>query len=285
VSVQVGQPLVREAGLADRVVAHITAQLLDGTLPRGTKVPPERVLAEQFGVSRTVIREAVRTLVSKGLMETRGGSGTYVRAPDAAVAAESMSLLLRLHHGNNPISYEKIHEVRRVLEVEIAALTAKRATPEAIAALEAAVERLRGARHDREAFVSADVAFHAALAAATGNELFPVLLNSIADVMAEVRYLGFTVPGAFENAIAFHEQLLAAVRAGDEAAAVRAMKAHLRDSERALLRGLLIGAAQGIDVLPRAAGQHHRGPRATQGLGDSTLPQVISAALPSSAKR
>lgn len=244
-SVQVGQPLAREVGLADRVVAHITAQLLDGTLPRGTRVPPERVLAEQFGVSRTVIREAVRTLVSKGLMETRGGSGTYVRAPDAAMAAESMSLLLRLNHANTPIPYEKIHEVRRMLEVEIAALAAKRATPEAIATLEAEIERLRGARHDREAFVSSDVAFHAALAAATGNELFPVLLNSIADVMAEVRFLGFTVPGGFESAVTFHERLLAAVRAGDAPAAVRAMKEHLRDSERVLLRGLQIRATHG----------------------------------------
>lgn len=236
--------MVREAGLADRVADHMTERVLDGTLKRGNRLPPERILAEQYGVSRTVIREAVRTLVSKGLLETRGGSGTYVRSPDPASVAESMSLLLRLHHGNTAVPYDKVHEVRLVLEVEIAGLAARRAQPEDLLALEREIERQRQADHDRDAYVASDVAFHAALATAAHNELFPVLLNSISDVMAEVRQLGFQVPGSHEIAVRHHEQILEAVKARDAAAATRAMKAHLRDSERTLLRGLEIAAAR-----------------------------------------
>ena len=243
-SLTVGQPMVREAGLADRVADHMTERVLDGTLKRGNRLPPERILAEQFGVSRTVIREAVRTLVSKGLLETRGGSGTYVRSPDPAAVAESMSLLLRLHHGNTAIPYDKVHEVRLVLEVEIAGLAARRAQPDDLRAMERELERQRGADADRAAYVASDVAFHAALAAAAHNELFPVLLNSISDVMAEVRQLGFGVPSTHEAAIMHHERILAAVTARDAPAAVRAMKAHLRDSERVLRQGLEMEAAR-----------------------------------------
>ncbi len=240
----VGEPLRREAGLADRVAAHLTERVLDGTLHRDKRVPPERVLAEQYGVSRTVIREAVRTLVSKGLMETRGGSGTYVRGPDPAAAAQSMTLLLRLHHGNMPIPYEKIHEVRCVLEVEIATLAAQRATPDDLAALEREIERQRQGNDDRDTYVVGDVTFHAALASATHNELFPVLLNSISDVMTEIRQLGFSVPGSHGVALMHHERILAAVRAGDAGAAQGAMREHLKDSARTLRQGLELEAAR-----------------------------------------
>jgi GntR family transcriptional repressor for pyruvate dehydrogenase complex len=244
VSLRVGHPLLREPALADRVAEHMMDLVLDGTLSSGMRLPPERILAEQFGVSRTVIREAVRTLVSRGVLETRGGSGSYVRGPDPAAAARSVTLQLRLHHGSTPVPYTKIHEVRRVLEVEIAALAAERAQVNDIAALEREVERQRRARHDRDAYVASDVAFHAALAMATHNELFAVLLNSIQDVMMEVRRLGFQVPGSVDNGLMHHERVLAAVKAGDAAAAARAMTDHLHDSARILREGLEIEAAR-----------------------------------------
>lgn len=233
-----GELLKRETKLADRVAQHMTERLLDGTLPHGERLPPERVLAEQYGVSRTVIREAVRVLASKGLVETRGGSGTYVRGPNAEAVAESMALLFRLHQGSTPVDYEMVHEVRRVLEVEIAPLAARRATAEDIESLKAALERQRASRHDREAHAAYDLAFHAALATATHNPLFPVLLNSVSDVMREVRSVGFLVPGSFDNGLMHHERLIAAVKLQDAAAARRAMQEHLRDSQRILRKGL-----------------------------------------------
>ena len=242
-----GEVLKREVKLADRVAQHMTERLLDGTLLRGERLPPERLLAEQYGVSRTVIREAVRVLASKGLMETRNGSGTYVRSPNVGAVAESMALLFRLHQGNTPVDYELVHEVRRVLEVEIAALGARRATAEDIAALETALELQRAARLDRDTYTAYDVDFHAALATATHNPLFSVLLNSVSDVMREVRTLGFLVPGAIDNGLMHHERLIAAVKMQDGTAAKKAMQEHLRDSQRILREGLQLEAEAAQD--------------------------------------
>jgi len=236
--------MVRESGLADRVARHVTEQVLTGALERGTQLPAERILAEQYGVSRTVIREAIRSLVSKGMMEIRSGSGTYVRGPDAAAATESISMLLRLHQGNGPIAYQKALEIRRVLEVEIAGLAAERATDTDLAILEAEMIRLREAESDREAFIRSDVAFHGALAAATRNELFVVVLNSIADVMREVRRLGFETPFGFTSALHYHSQLLDAIRARDAQASRRIMEEHLEDSGQILRQGLEIEATR-----------------------------------------
>jgi GntR family transcriptional repressor for pyruvate dehydrogenase complex len=195
-------------------------------------------------VSRTVIREAVRTLASRGLLETHGGSGIFVRRPDPTSAGASISLLMRLHHGDEAVRYDKVHEVRRVLEVEIAALAAKRAQPDDIEAIERQIERQRRGMSDREVYVASDVAFHAALAAATHNELFSALLDSIADIMTEVRQLGFNVPSAQESALAHHLRILENIKTGNPTGAARAMKEHLRDSNSILRQGLEIAAAR-----------------------------------------
>jgi GntR family transcriptional repressor for pyruvate dehydrogenase complex len=236
----IGQPIMREAGLADRVAAHMMERVLDGTVQPGTRLPPERALAEQYGVSRTVIREAVRILVSRGLLETRAGSGTYVRDPGPTSVAESMSLLLRLHHGATAIPYVMVHEVRVVLETEIAGLAARRALADDIAALEREIARQResGAAADHDTAISSDAAFHVALAMATHNDLFPILLYSISGMMTDIRRLGFKVPGAYDNVLAHHERILSAVRGRDSASSIRAMRAHLGDAQRILRQGL-----------------------------------------------
>lgn len=241
---QVGQPLVRESGLADRVAQHLSEQILAGELERGRQLPAERNLAEQFGVSRTVIREAIRSLVSKGMLEIRSGSGTYVRGPDTAAATESITLLLRLHHRSGESADQKAMEIRRVLEVEIAGLAAERATTEDLALLELEVERLRQAKHNREAYIRSDVEFHSALARATHNELFVVVLSSIADVLREVRRLGFETPHGYDSAVYFHTRLLDAVANKDAVAARRIMEQHLADAGEILRQGMEIEAAR-----------------------------------------
>jgi len=236
-TVEIGRTPGREGSLSDRVAEHIMERMLDRTLSGGTRLPSERLLAEQYGVSRTVIREAVRTLSSKGLLETRGGSGSYVRRVDATTAGPFMAFLLRLNHGGAPVPYQKIHEVRRMLEVEIVALAAQRATSEDIEALQRAVKRHRHAE-DPSVAASADAAFHAMLALATHNELFPVLLNSISNVMTEVRQRGLMVADSSLIAVEQHAQILEAVIAHDVVAASEAMAVHLHFSKQVYLRSL-----------------------------------------------
>src|ERR1044072_4366305 len=96
-------------------------------LKPGDALPSERELGEQFGVSRTVIREAVRALAAKGVIDVRTGSGLRVAACGAATVSESMSLFMR---GRSTLDYPKVHEVRAMLEVEVAGLAAERASRE-----------------------------------------------------------------------------------------------------------------------------------------------------------
>ena len=122
------EPLEREQRLYERVVDRIIALIQDGTWAAGDRLPPERDLAEAFGVSRTVVREAVKTLEARGVLETLAGSGVYVRPPDSAMVSRSLRMYLQLLDQDDLDL--RLAEIRCVLEVEIAALAAARATAE-----------------------------------------------------------------------------------------------------------------------------------------------------------
>ncbi|MBI1879147.1 MAG: FadR family transcriptional regulator [Chloroflexi bacterium] len=212
---QLFKSLQREATLSDRVTDQIENLIIANHLQPGDQLPPERELARQFGVSRTVVREAIRGLVAKSLLEVRSGGGTVVRRPTAEVVAQSMSLFLR---GAQPtVNYEKIHEVRRLLEIEIAGLAAERHTEADLVRIEENLARI-------------DIAFHAALAQATHNELFNLLLDSLADIMYEVRISGFTVPNAMARGLTYHSAIFEQVQASNPAGARRAMSEHLAEA-------------------------------------------------------
>src|SRR5918998_4310045 len=220
----------REASLASRVTAHLERLILDSHLRPGDRLPSERHLAGQFAVSRTVIREAVRSLAARGLLEVRSGSGTVVGALPFDSAAESMGLLLNLGITSGRIDLGKVMEVRRMLEVEIAGLAASHATAEDIASLVAILSEAESGVEDEETFVRTDVNFHAALARATHNELFLVLLASIGDVLVQLRRLGWRTPGAAARALAHHRKVLERVADGDINGAREAMNAHMDEA-------------------------------------------------------
>src|SRR5687768_18134604 len=112
--------VTREPRLSDKVADMMLETILSRRLEVGDRLPSERELGEQFGVSRTVVREAVRALVAKGVIEVRSGSGLRVAAVDAAAVTESMSLYMR----GGTLDFEKVHEVRALLEVHIAGIAA-----------------------------------------------------------------------------------------------------------------------------------------------------------------
>ena len=219
--------IAREATLAHHVAAELEGLIVGQGFRPGERLPSERELAERFGVSRTVVREAVRGVAAKGLLEVRAGSGTVVRKPSSEVVAASMTLLLSMSGGAAP---EKIVEVRRLLEVEIAGLAAERRTDEDLAMLASIIQTASEEIEDPETFVATDVAFHASLALATHNELFGVLLESIANVMVEVRVVGLRVPGTPGRALAFHRDIFACVERRDAAGARAAMDRHMDEA-------------------------------------------------------
>jgi GntR family transcriptional repressor for pyruvate dehydrogenase complex len=209
--------------LVDRVVNDIQRLIVDGQLEPGMKLPPEREVAEQIGVSRTVVREAVRILVARGLLTTRRGVGTIVQQITQDHVSERLNLLMR----TSGISLAKLHEVRSILEVEIAGLAALQATDEDIADLQRILAEMDEAKSSPDGFADKDAEFHTGLAQTTHNPLFSVLLDSIRDLMQDVRLSVSRYPDLFATVMPDHQTVLDRIIARDVDGARQAMQAHL----------------------------------------------------------
>lgn len=227
--------LSREPSLSSQVVDKLENYIADMQLRPGDRLPSERELGRQLGVSRTVIREAVRALMARGLLDVRAGSGTLVRAPSPESVSKSVALLLQMR--DVPLDYGKIHEVRRLLEIEIVGLAAERRSDEDLKRLDVLVDEMSHIQGDRDRFAQNDVAFHITLAEAAHNELFVVLLDSLSDIMVEVRRTGFAIPGAPQHAIDYHRQISEQVRTQNVKKARALMKEHLSTSEQIFRAG------------------------------------------------
>lgn len=210
----------------ERVAVQIEQRILDGDLRSGDRLPTERELAEQFQVSRTAVREALKILAQKGLVDMRPGRGTIVIDGAHEALQDSLGLVMRLKLGEVGGS-TSLMEVRELLEVGIAALAAERATAQEIAALHTAVQVMDAHLDDAEAFIAADNRFHEALAQATQNTLILTLVKSIVHLLSEQRKHIFATPGAPQRGQAHHKDILAAVIRRDPQAARLAMRAHL----------------------------------------------------------
>lgn len=221
--------------LVDRIVDEIQGQIITGNLPPGTKLPPERDLADQLRVSRTVLREATHALVAKGLLETRHGAGTIVRSMSVDRVTESLNWILQ----SQRLTLDHIHQVRSILEVEIASLAAQRATPAEIEMLSGMLALMESAVDYPEELARVDTEFHQRLADLSGNPLFSVLLESFRGLMSEVRLVVQNHPSLPQTVISDHRRIMDCIarHAPDEAR--QAMQIHL-DHARAIQEEALL---------------------------------------------
>jgi GntR family transcriptional repressor for pyruvate dehydrogenase complex len=217
----------RRPRLSDTVAETMLETILSKGLRPGDRLPSERELGGQFGVSRTVIREATRTLAARGVIEVRSGTGLCVAAVPAGAVSESMTLFLR---GHGALTYAEVHEVRSMFETEVTRLAATRATEEDIEDIRRHCEAMAEVLDSVEEASKADVEFHRSLARATHNELFIVMLDSIGDVMLQVRQQTMGMPRDAELGLEAHRRIAAKVAEHDEASAVAAMRRHLEES-------------------------------------------------------
>src|SRR5512140_3282924 len=136
---------VRPARASHDIVLQIKNQIFTGRIPAGNRLPSENELCEQFGVSRTTVRDALRVLESQGLVEIKvgAGGGAFVSEPRHETVSESLSNMLKM----NSMNIEELAEARMVIETAIAALAAKRATAKDIAAIEEAIADARAGKH------------------------------------------------------------------------------------------------------------------------------------------
>jgi GntR family transcriptional repressor for pyruvate dehydrogenase complex len=216
---------VRTSRLFEQIVQQVEDSILKGQLKPGDQLPAERDLAQSFGVSRTAVREAVKTLREKGLVEAYSGRGTFVTNGTSQAMRQSLDLMIRI---NPQEGSANLAELRQVLEPEIAGLAAERIEEQLMTTMREAVAVMDRNLHDPGAYVEADLDFHLALAEAAGNPLILSLLDSIVGLLREQRSRIFRVDGGPERGQFHHKKILAAIERRNPEAAREAMRAHLR---------------------------------------------------------
>ncbi len=217
--------LVRTSRLYEQIVQQIEDSILKGTLKAGDQLPAERDLAQRFGVSRTAVREAVKALREKGLVEAYSGRGTFITDGTSQAVRQSLDLVAKI---GQPEGSTHLAEVRAILEPEIAALAAVRAQESDVITMREAVDVMDHAGHDPDAYIEADLDFHLALAEGAANPLILSLIDSIVGLLREQRLRIFKVPGGPERGQIHHKKILDAVERRDAVASRAAMKAHLQ---------------------------------------------------------
>jgi GntR family transcriptional repressor for pyruvate dehydrogenase complex len=215
---------VQTSRLYEQIVQQIEESITSGELKEGDQLPAERELAQQFGVSRTAVREAVKTLREKGLVEAYPGRGTFITNGSARSIQQTLDRMIRSGQAEGTVH---LTEVREILEPEIAALAAQRVDEEMLSAMREAIAVMDAARKDSEAFIEGDLDFHLALAEAAANPLILSLIDSIVGLLREQRTRTYFVEGGPERGQYHHRRILEAIEHRDAVGAREAMRAHL----------------------------------------------------------
>ena len=215
---------VHASRLYEQIVQQIEESIREGRLKPGEQLLAERELALQFGVSRTAVREAVKTLSEKGLVEAYSGRGTFVTSGRSQSMRHSLDSFMKSGDLQN-LAY--VAEMREILEPEFTALAAIRIGEQHLGMMREAVAVMDRSMNQPDAFIEADLDFHLALAEAAGNPLILSLLDSLVGVLREQRMGIFTVAGGPDRGQVHHKLILDAIEQGSAAKARKAMRAHL----------------------------------------------------------
>jgi GntR family transcriptional repressor for pyruvate dehydrogenase complex len=223
---------LRRDRLHEQIADSIQDMIAEDQLQPGARLPPERDLAKVLGVNRATLREAIRSLQQRGLVEMKVGSGTFITSVPPAVVAETIERFLVF----GTCSHEELMTVRAILEPEIAALAAQHATAEDLSILQALVEQIEDAfvREEVANYAAADVGFHEALAAATHNDLISALTQGLEKVM-KTWILAQTETRRLEQGAYGHRPICESVVAGDPDGAREAMHSHIILTRRAFI--------------------------------------------------
>src|SRR5713101_612411 len=225
---------VRKTKVYEEVATQIERLILDGTLQPGDKLPPERELAGRFEVSRSAVREAIRTLELLGLVEPRPGEGTIVRVPSLEFLLNPLANILSQKRD----LVAELLDVRKMIEPQLAARAATHASPEDIAHLERILHRQEEKVQRREFAVEEDSEFHYTIARAARNTVILKVLDTMMDLLRESRERSLQVVGRLDKSVAGHRRIYAAIERRDPAAAEEAMRRHIAEIEEVILKKL-----------------------------------------------
>jgi GntR family transcriptional regulator, transcriptional repressor for pyruvate dehydrogenase complex len=229
---------LRRSPLVEQAIERLREQVTSGAWPVGSRLPSEAALAAELGVGRSTIREAIRALASTGMVESRQGAGTFVRA----AAAADVGLRTRLRRA----ALLDVYEVRHALELQAARLAANRRDTDDLERLQASLDRRQAALAVAKdaTFVEADLAFHQAVVDAAHNPILTELFASFTSALREAMFDIFADRDLQLDATPAHLDLAAAIRSADPEAASAATSAHL-DATIRTLKALLGQPGQG----------------------------------------
>lgn len=225
-------PLTRDT-LTDGVIRELQRMVAAGEIQPGEWLPPQAELAQRFGVGLSTVREAIKALTLIGLLIPQPGRGTQV-SPDAHAILDTSTLVqTRLQE----LDAVQLCEARQLIEVGLSVMAAQRATPEDIAGIQAALQRMEQNLHDDQAFAAADLEFHLAVARAARNRLLERFYQVSRELLAETTQYLVALPQVKEHSIQLQREILRAIQAGDPEAARHAAERHM-----AYLGQLIAGA-------------------------------------------
>jgi len=208
---------------AQQVVNHIRGLIDRGTIKPGDRLPAERELATQVGVSRPSVRAGLRALAAMGVVYSRHGAGTYIRSGPPMLGSEPLSFLAALHG----FTRDEMFEARRVLEVGVAGLAAERATGEHLANIAEELTGMFASLDDPQDFLRHDIRFHRAIAAACGNPILASLVEMVSGIFYEQRRQTADRGRDLRESAEMHRTIYQALRARDIDKARALMNEHL----------------------------------------------------------
>lgn len=225
--------------LYEEIARDLAAAISEARLKPGDFLPTEQSLSEQYQASRTAIREALRVLSARGMVEVMHGRGTRVLPRHRWQLLDQLIRLVR-----EDIDVDRsLFELRRILEIEAAGLAAERATPAQVRALREEIKRGWEQVEEPEDWTAHDSAFHHLIAEASGNLLLPQVMDSVSMLVRAAALSTARDPGATANATEKHEAILARIETHDPAGARDAMRRHLLGVEKRLLEKLAAAAS------------------------------------------
>jgi GntR family transcriptional repressor for pyruvate dehydrogenase complex len=217
--------------LSEQIAARLLEMIKDRKLRPGDRLPPERELAVMMQVSRPSLREALRALSVMGVIENRQGSGTYVTSLEPERLVENFNFILSL----DLPTFIDVLEARKVIEVGLAAMAARKITDQQIQALEQCLEESERVLHDPEAFMACDLRIHQDIAEAAQNNILSTFMVSINQVNVYSRRRTVELPGVAQHSFEDHRRLVQALKSHNPEAASQAMLDHLNFVEQNLV--------------------------------------------------
>jgi len=221
----------RRGTTSEEVVAQLREMIHRGELRPGDRLPPERDLAKQLGVSRPTLRAGISSLAAVGVLQPRRGAGTFVVEAEGSPALDSSPL--RLMASLQRFTPAEMFEARRSLEMAIAGLAAERATGDQMASMSEEITGMFASLDEPEQFLVHDMRFHQTVAAASGNRILTALMNMVATILFEVRSKTVKRARDLKESAEMHRSIYRAIRDRNPDSASDAMRDHLMLAQKA----------------------------------------------------